>query len=283
MNKDDKTKILVLTGKKSSGKTTAAHFVIGYTMTQFGRSGIPYLPTRFTVDDETGELYVDSKIVLADGNIQESESVIDLYSEDPNFQQWAHNCLYPYIKTYCFADMLKIIAVEVFSIPRELIYGSDQDKNQKTHIKWKDMCALLSPRIVSNIKKAGRYDDYMKVREFLQYFGTNVCRRIFNNCWVNACFNNIKQDSPHLAVISDCRFKNEVQHSKKVGAKIVKLERSPHKDLHDSETDLDKMHNNNFDLIIPSDVTIREKNQLILEAMYDWGWFDAHVKLGVTK
>ena len=117
----------------------------------------------------------------------------------------------------------------------------------------------------------------MTVREFLQYFGTNVCRKIYDPCWIESCYNRIEMDDPDIAVIQDCRFRNEVMESKKRNARIVKLERSPFKDIHASETDLDKASNVNFDLIIPPDVTIVEKNQMILEAMYEWGWFKNHL------
>jgi hypothetical protein len=33
---------------------------------------------------------------------------------------------------------------------------------------------------------------------------------------------------------------------------------------------------NNFDLVIKPDVTIREQNEILLNAMYEWGWFEQH-------
>jgi len=272
-------KILVFAGKKQAGKDTAANFVTGYAITQLARTGTPYLPTEFTIDEETGELIVNTTTMSIDNEEIAGEGVLDLSNKDSEYLMWAQDCMWPYVKTYAYADMLKAVAVNVFGVPEEWVNGTDEDKRRLTNIKWKDMCAMLPPKKIASIKKSEKYDTKMTVREFLQYFGTNVCRRIYGDCWVESCFRRIDMEIPDLAIITDCRFRNEVMAAKKKKAKIVKLERSPFKDMHDSEVDLDKMSNNNFDLIIPPDVTIREKNQLILEHMYSWGWFDTHVDL----
>lgn len=274
-------KILVLAGKKQSGKTTATNFVVGYTMTQYGRSGIPYLPTRFTIDTETGELIINipKNPALLDKEQIDGEGILNLYTKDPYKQQWLEDCVYPYVKPYAFADELKATASNVFGIPLEWSNGTEEDKKRLTNVKWEDMCALLPARIVSRIKQSEKYDKKMSVREFLQYFGTNICRRIYDDCWVESCLRRIEMEEPILAIISDCRFKNEIKACRKVGAKIVKLERSIFTDLHESEVDLEKVHRSNFDLIIPKDVGIKEQNQLILDAMYEWGWFEQHIGL----
>ena len=51
-------------------------------------------------------------------------------------------------------------------------------------------------------------------------------------------------------------------------------------DLHDSEKDIEKVSSVNYDLIIDNQhMTIREKNQVILDALYDWGWLSGHIDL----
>jgi len=277
-------KILLLAGKKQSGKSTAGNFVVGYTMTQLARQGKPYLPKKFRINEESGDLTISSFKLNLDDEPEEASCVLDIYNKDPEYLRWAEDCLHPYIKPYAYADTLKAIAVNVFGIPYEFANGTEEDKKNFTHIKWQDMCALLPPRVVNHKKRAEKYDKKMTVREFLQFFGTNVCRKLFPECWLYSCFNRILSDEPEIAVITDGRFENEIKGAKKyrskdVDVKIVKLERSPYIDSHESETGLEKMHNNNFDLIIPKDVTIKEKNQLILDAMYEWGWFEEHESL----
>ena len=273
------TRILVLAGKKQSGKSSAANFVVGYTLSQLGRSGVPFLPTNFTIDEEDGSLIINTAVSDADDNVVIGNGVLDLNRKDDNFFNWSVNCMWPYIKTYAFAERLKELATTIFNIPEELVYGSDEDKRKKTHITWKSMCRFLPPRKVSEIKKAGKQGERMSVREFLQYFGTNVCRLLYDDCWTNACFKDIAIDGALMAVIQDCRFRNEIQAAKKANAKIVKLERAPFDDDHNSENDLDSLNKTNYDLIVPPEVTIREKNQMILEAMYSWGWFSEHIDL----
>lgn len=277
------SKILVFAGKKQSGKNTATNFVAGYTMTQAGREGKPYLPTRFTIDDDNGELIINppKNPALTDDEQQQGEGVLDLFTKDANTRAWLGDCVHPHVKPYAFADMLKATAAAVFGIPEEWSNGTDDDKKRPTKIRWSNMGAFLAPKKVSELKKSEKYDDFLTVREFLQYFGTNVCRKLYDDCWIESCFRRIDVEKPGLAIICDCRFKNEVKESRKRKARIVKLLRAPYTgDTHSSEVDLDKMHNNNFDLIIPKDATIREQNNLILDAMYKWGWFENHLGLG---
>ena len=276
------TKILVLAGKKQSGKNTSANFMVGYVISQLARQGVPYLPTRFTVDDKTGELIIGpiSDPAVPDKDLSHGEHMLNLYDQSIETQLWLQDCVYPHVRLYAFADMLKATASSVFGIPDEWVNGTDEDKRRETHIKWKNMGAFLAPKVVAQLKQSGKYEKNMTVREFLQYYGTNVCRKIYDDCWVESCFRRIEIDQPEFAVICDCRFKNEVKASKKHEARIVKLTRAPFStDTHASEVDLDNMHNNNFDLVIGKDVTIREQNEALLNAMYEWGWFEQHTGL----
>jgi hypothetical protein len=275
------TKVVVLAGKKQSGKSAATNFITGYYITQLGRAGIPYMPTRFTIDQETGELIVGpiNDPSVPDQDLSKGEHVLDLNDKAEDVQMWLADCVHPYVKPFAFADLLKATATAVFGIPHELVNGTNEDKNKKCGVKWKDMCSLLPARTVGEIKKAGKYDEYMSAREFLQYFGTNVCRKLYDKCWVQSCFNRIEAEAPKMAVISDARFENEVRFARKQKAKVIKLTRDIYQDSHASETGLDKLADSNYDLIIPPDVDLREQNQLILEAMHEWEWFEQHIGL----
>jgi hypothetical protein len=271
-----KQKLLVLAGKKQSGKSSAANFVAGYVLTQLGRQGWPGFPINYTIDDD-GHLVIQT---------QTGSDILDLNRRDDDFITWAENVMWPNVKLYAYADMLKLFAVTVFGIPEELVYGSDEDKKKKTHIQWKNMCLLISPKQVAEIKRGGKYTERMSVREFLQFFGTNVCRKIYADCWTNACISKIKLECSDLSIIQDCRFANEVHaaraiKSEELDVRVVKLLRSLYKDSHDSETGLDDMKDASFDLIIPPNVTIEEKNQSILDEMYKWGWFETHLEVKI--
>ena len=272
-------KILVFAGKKQSGKSSSANFVSGYILAQMGRRGNPSCPNNFSIEDD-GSLIVDTVISDVDGNKAIEGGILDLSRRDEDFVNWAYSILWPTVKTYAFADELKKIATIVFNIDPALVYGSDEDKNTPIHIKWKDMCVFLAPRKINDLKKSEKYDKRMTVREFLQFFGTNVCRVLDDNCWTRTCFNKIIGEGSELAIIQDCRFANEVKAAKKVGAKVIKLTRSVQFDAHESENDLDKMGNDQFDLVIDNEyLTIREKNVAILNFLYEVGWLTGHVGL----
>jgi hypothetical protein len=170
----------------------------------------------------------------------------------------------------------------VFGISEELVYGTDEQKRTLTHIKWQDMCAFLPPKHVSELKRGGKYEQKMTIREFLQYFGTNICRKLYSDCWVNNCLQNIFEDGSDLAIIQDARFANEIKIAKKLGAKIIKLERKIDEDTHESENGLKTLNSTSYDLIIDNQyMTIKEKNQVILDALYEWGWLSGHIGLEV--
>lgn len=273
-------KILVFAGKKQSGKSSAANFVAGYTLSQLGRRGVPFCPVNFSIDEE-GHLIVNTSVADAEGNIVYGDGILDLNRFDEEFIIWASNIMWPHVKLYSFADTLKQVAITVFGIPAENVYGTDEDKRKSTNIKWVDMCAFLPPRVVADLKRHEKYDKKMTAREFLQYFGTNICRRLYDDCWVNSCFNRIAADGSDMALISDCRFPNEVKTSKKMGAKIIKFTRVVDEDdVHESEVELDKLGDGQYDLVIDNQfMTIKEKNQAVLDALYNWGWFTSHVEL----
>jgi hypothetical protein len=264
-------KILVFAGPKQSGKDSGANFVAGYVLTQLGRRNPDSpIPVDFQID-EFGKLLVNTD----DKNF----GVLDLNNNTPEFLQYASHYIWPYVKTYAFADTLKEIAVIVFGLTREQVYGTDDDKNTLTNIRWQDMCAFLPPRTVGNIKKSGQYKQNMTAREFLQYFGTNVCRKLYDGCWVDATFNRIKAEGYPFCIITDGRFENEVLSSKKNSAKIIKLNRTIYNDGHASEVGLKKVPNNKFNLIIDNNnMNIRDKNQKILDALSKWGWVGKYIE-----
>ena len=85
----------------------------------------------------------------------------------------------------------------------------------------------------------------MKVREFLQYLGTNALREcLHQNTWVNALFADYKESDNWI--ITDVRFPNEAKAIKDRGGLMIRIDRPFVKPInsHQSETALD---NWNFD------------------------------------
>ena len=153
--------------------------------------------------------------------------------------------------------------MNLFGLGWNQCFGSDEDKNSKIDLKWKDL-----PR--PSMKKGN-----LTAREFMQYFGTDVCRKIKPDIWTQACISRVQSEQSELSVIGDCRFENEVDVIKKTGGKVVRLTRQISKDSHSSETALnkDKFSWDNFDLVIDNqNMSIGDTHECLLDNMQKWGW-----------
>lgn len=270
------TNIIALCGKKSSGKNTLCNFLHGYQLKSYGIINDFYL-------DENGRLVINAKTL--DTNMQEvnADMMIDVTRTDLEFGEWAAYNVWPFIKHYAFASSLKEIAEKLFDIPRECLHGTDEQKNQIVpHLLWQNMPGVYIDKydfINANTHPAECGLIYhepgpMTAREFMQFFGTEVMRKMYDNIWINRTIKDIETEGPQIAVISDCRFKNEAVALKQIGAKLVYLDRSTSKsDSHSSENGFDDF--TDFDLVIPnSNMTVLDTCKALLEGIQSWDWFE---------
>ena len=249
------SKILAFAGAKQSGKNTCCNFLHGYEL--FRNDVVD----SFDVDTD-GNLMVNTVIYDAKGEKQEGMGLLDVTRDDLEFAPWAAHNMWPYVKHYSFASPLKEIAVGLFGITEEQCYGTDQEKNTPINIKWEDM--------PTKVKQKG----FMTAREFLQHFGTDICRSIKPDIWTGRCMRQILQEGSGLAIISDCRFPNEVEAVRAAGGKVIKLTRNIAKDGHSSENALSGYKD--FDSVIDNaSMNIQECNQSLLEIVNEWGWIPA--------
>jgi hypothetical protein len=117
----------------------------------------------------------------------------------------------------------------------------------------------------------------MAAREFLQFFGTDVCRAIYEDVWQSRLIKDIIAEEPLVAVIDDCRFPNEVQAVQEGGGKVIRLTRCNHKDSHASECALSSYKN--FDAVIDNqNASISETNIEIIKTLTEWGWMGTELK-----
>lgn len=219
------TRLIALGGEKQSGKSASANFIAGINLVRRG------LIEEFK-SNEDGSISVNGKTV----------HVNDIAPTR--------------IKIYGFADSLKHIVCDLFNLDKKLAFGSDQDKETVTHIRWEDMPGVMTNlRLFQSVKKfterkeslLGKpYKDegfsvcyhepgFMTIRQILQYFGTEVCRKIYKDCWTTYLMRQIKADAPEIAIIYDCRFDNEAQIVKDNGGLCVLLEKTGKGDSHISE------------------------------------------------
>jgi hypothetical protein len=132
-----------------------------------------------------------------------------------------------------FADPIKDIAVHLLGIPKEISYGTQQDKLDH-HVYGKS------------------------ARHWLQWIGTEMGRdQIHQDIWVHRFAEKALASDARVVIGSDCRFQNEMvlMHEllrDKMGLHIVRIvnPRVPVNLNHQSESEVHGMDDSVFDHVI---------------------------------
>lgn len=280
-------KVLGFSGKKQSGKNTGANFVLGIWMRALS------IIEDFKITKK-GELWVSDIF----GN-DEYKGIFDINRNTDAMQDFASEHIYPFVKLYSFADLLKKhVCIDILGLTYEQCYGTDDEKNLKTHLRWEDMPGVITectPDFSDDEefeKFGGRLGPYYKIlrdgtiyhrpgfmtaREVMQFVGTGIIRKMYKNVWVDATMRKIQKDAPTMAIITDVRFQNEVEGiisaTEPMNGKVIRLTRDIYKgqDTHPSEVDLDNY--NKFSATIDNDnMTITEQNEKLYELLCDIEW-----------
>lgn len=129
------TKIIAFAGRKQSGKNTCSNFLHGMEMTALE------LIDYFKINEETnGKLLVP--MVLND---EYGEGIFDLENKSHEMVSYLNERVWPWIKAYSFADNLKQkVCIDVLGLSWEQCYGTDEQKNSLTHLKWEDMPGVIT-------------------------------------------------------------------------------------------------------------------------------------------
>ena len=274
-------KIVAFSGKKQAGKNTGANFLFGLEMWSILDESKQPLISSFRIDDK-GRLIVPTDFGPERGGIR--DGIFDPSSRAPAVTTFLHYHVWDFVKMYSFADVLKEVGINLFGLTEEQCYGTNEQKNTYTKLKWSDMPTFNwdSPnkrKLAFNQVKALGFDlkdtwspdDFMTGREFMQYFGTDICRKMYSDVWANATVNAIKRDDPGIGIITDCRFPNEVEAVKNAGGVVIRLTRSVHgTDEHFSEKALDKdvFDWGKFDAVVDNaNMTIQEQNEAIFNEL----------------
>jgi hypothetical protein len=277
-------KILAVCGRKQSGKNTSLNWLMGCSLYLLEEIDWAY------IHPELGKLIIPAHNEQGFGEFDAERA-----KNDPKMISYLKENIWPTIKNYSFADPLKQMAINILGLEPRQCYGTDEDKNSLTHLKWQDMPGVVTKRKPKgkDIKpvsgRLGKYYDclqkdstiyhkpgHMTAREVLQYMGTEVFRKMYGNVWVDACIRKIQKEQPKLAVITDCRFPNEVEGVQQAGGKVLRYTRAPYpEDMHDSESSLDrdKFDWDRFDAVIDNaEMSVPEQNQAFHKQLMDWGW-----------
>lgn len=254
--------ILLISGCKQSGKSSAMNYLTGFLLQRSG------LIKEFKLD-EGGNLLIDTEVLDPTTNTVVKEwGLLDVTRQDPEYVRDASRKIWPIVKAYHFADTLKEVCVAVFGLDRSEIYGTDDDKNKPSKVRWVDMGKLIT---LPKRTKDNPRPEFMTNREFMEYFGTNVCRSLNNLCWIESCFKRVIGDGYPLSIIPDCRFPDEVEYAQNIGAKVIRLTRQPHEGTHPAETSL--LTYDKFDKVIDNtDMTQEEKGIELVKWLQEIGW-----------
>ena len=257
--------LIALCGKKQSGKTTLSNFIHGHEMKRHD------VVNDFSIN-EFGNLVINYLEFDDNGKEQEGTAVFDLWQKSEDFTSYAQKFIWPLVRGYNFADPLKGICMTLFGLSYSQCYGTDSYKNSPTEYKWEKMPG--ESRFKSGYGT-------MSAREFLQYFGTEIMRKINPNIWIDNCLERIKEDDSPIAVISDCRFVNEIEAVKKAGGKVIKLTREPveesdksslDKEIANHVSELEVDNYDNFDFVINNDkMNMEESCNAFLNILVDIG------------
>lgn len=236
-------KIIGISGRKQAGKNTVANYINGYVLKERG------MIEDFYINDN-GQLAIKT----SDMSGQTGYGIFDPTRKDSTFIEYAEKELWPYIKVYHFADTLKEMAINLFDIDPNLVYGNNNDKNQPTEFNWKD------------VPSGKNIDSIMSVREFLEYFGTGIIRKIKNDAWSSSTIKKIVAERSEISIIPDVRFPDEVEAIKGAGGSVIRLKRNVFNSVAEAECALDENNYdwNNFDLVIDNeDITISQMCELL--------------------
>jgi hypothetical protein len=218
--------IIGISGKKQSGKSTSGNFIYSLMMVESGVAAKAWINWKGQIeisdlcgDDNYKGVFDPCSRSTTDWNIQKAFQILD-----------------PVIKIYNFADILKQnICMDILGMTYNQCYGSDEEKNQLTDLEWEGK--------------------QLTARDAMQLIGTDLFRKLKTNVWAEATLKKIDKEKPHVAIITDCRFPNEVDAIKKYKGVVIRLTRKYDNSEHTSEIILDKERYDwqNFSHIIEND------------------------------
>ena len=135
-------------------------------------------------------------------------------------------------KRISFAASLKDAVSSIFGWDRELLEGST-----KMSREWREQ---------KDIWWSERLKMEITTRWILQYWGTEVCRNHFHNdIWVASVEHKLLNSKENI-VITDCRFANEVQSLKNVGAITLRVSRGQPPEWFDAAVEYNKGEGGNM-------------------------------------
>jgi hypothetical protein len=252
-------KILAFSGKIGAGKSSCCNFIFALLFVHLLRDsqGNPFAPYGAFVGE-------DGKLKIFDENSE--AHFVELKPHTAAALSWLSSEVWPFARLVSFADPLKEFCINLLGLKRELVYGSQEDKNQPSGLVWENLPYRVEGK-----------NGEMTVREVLEEVGTKFIRNINTNGHVNALINLINSVSTHFFLIDDVRFINECDAIHSLGGHVIRLTRLTEDgkhNVHKSNLELDNYAG--FDAVIDNDnMTIEEMFSKIMEEMIRLGYVEA--------
>jgi hypothetical protein len=161
-------------------------------------------------------------------------------------------------KKISLADSLKEAISVIFGWPLELLQGKTKEsrewREQVDHW-WSKRLDIpnLTPRLI------------------LQKFGTETCRNHFHqDIWLASLENKLHKEEGNI-IVDDLRFPNEIAAIKKLGGKIIKVQRGPNPEWYSTALrDLNYLRDFGVDTGFESFMEIKYPDIHVSE----WGWIN---------
>lgn len=243
MSKNGKL-IIGLSGKKQSGKNTAANQIALQYFRELGA-------------DHPG-LYIDDK-----GNLCGASEI--------------EGSVFDHVAMFAFADEIKRFCIKNLGLARQQCYGTDSQKDTMTHLAWEGLSGEVRRKHAIACYQSGAVywrlpTGPMTAREVMQVFGTDIMRVWCPDVWINGCLHAVREYPGDMALVTDIRFPNEVAAVKEAGGKVIRLLRDPHatQDRHKSETALDNIPPDTFHLVVSEGLTIEGQGDYLRPIVQQW-------------
>lgn len=181
------------------------------------------------------------------------------------------------VQIYSFADSLKKdVCIKVLGLAYDNIYGSNEDKDKLTYLKWQNMPGVCTDKSLydtfcDDSKEYIAYHEpgFMTNREVMEFVGTGLFRKMYEDCWIDATFRIAETTGSDtgttISIIEDVRSPNEVDAIQSRGGKVIRLTRDPlmRTSTIERNLDSDKFDWSKFDLVIQNkSMSLSEKNKL---------------------
>jgi len=264
-------RVIGISGKKQSGKTSLAYYV----KAKFLQERFDRYKSFDIIQNDEGEVFFSDNI----GPCSVYNGELYPVSEIENSP----------IEVYSFGDALKECCMYALGLAYEQCYGTDEQKNTWTKYNWENLPMSVRRKYAkSSTFNRGQFgfrtsnstvdtpiprSGPLTAREVMQVFGTDICRDMFHdNIWVDATFSRIKRDNVEVAIIADVRFPSEVDAIvAQPDHNLVRLSRNNDSaDNHASEISLDSFKweelGDNMLMVDNKDLEMQAKNNLV----YDW-------------